>query len=54
MKETKFLIHGLHRRDNGWVMYDCLSYMKQTAAEAVATCRQLNPQFEIQYVSLEN
>ena len=54
MQESKFLIYGWHHRDNRWKMRDCLSYIKQTAEEAVATCRQLNPQFEIHYVSLED
>ena len=54
MQESKFLIHGWHHRSNGWTMRDCLSYLTTTAEEAVATCRALNPQFEVHYVELED
>ena len=54
MQESKFLIYGEFHRDNGWVMRDCLGYIKQTAEEAVDTCRRLNPNFHIHYVSIED
>jgi len=54
MQESKFLIHGWHHRANGWTMRDCLSYLTTTAEEAVATCRRLNPQFEVHYVELDD
>ena len=54
MQESKFLIHGWHHRANDWKMRDCLSYLTTTAEEAVATCRRLNPQFEVHYVELDD
>ena len=51
-EEPMFLIHGEFHRDNGWVMQDCLSYIKPTVEDAVATCRRLNPNFKIHYVSM--
>ena len=54
MQESKFLIHGWHHRANGLTMRDCLSYLTTTAEEAVATCRRLNPQFEVHYVELDD
>ena len=54
MQETKFLLHGQFHRENGWIMNDCLGYIKATKEEATATCNRLNPQFEVHYVELDD
>ena len=54
MKETKFLLHGQFHRDNGWIMNDCLGYIKETKEEAIATCNRLNPNFVIHSVTIED
>jgi hypothetical protein len=51
--ETKFLVYGKFHRQNGWVMNDCLSYLASTSDEAIATCKRLNPNFEIHSVVAE-
>jgi hypothetical protein len=53
MQETKFLLHGQFHRANGWIMNDCLSYIKATKEEAIATCNRLNPNFVIQSITVE-
>jgi hypothetical protein len=53
MQETKFLLHGQFHRANGWIMNDCLSYIKATKEEAIATCNRLNPNFVIQFITVE-
>ena len=51
--ESKFLLHGQFHRANGWIMNDCLGYIKATKEEAIATCNRLNPNFVIQSVTVE-
>ena len=53
MQETKFLLHGQFHRANGWIMNDCLGYIKATKEEAIATCKRLNPNFVIQSITVE-
>ena len=55
MQESKFLIHGQHvRQHDGYTRNDCLSYMAETAADAVTTCRKLYPDYVINYVELDD
>ena len=51
--ESKFLLHGQFHRANGWIMNDCLGYIKATKEEAIATCKRLNPNFVIQSITVE-
>ena len=53
MQETKYLLYGQFHRQNGWIMNDCLSYIKPNVEEAIATCNRLNPNFVIQSVTVE-
>ena len=52
--ESKFLLHGQFHRANGWIMNDCLGYIKATKEEAIATCNRLNPNFVIQSITIED
>ena len=54
MQETKFLLHGQFHRANGWIMNDCLGYIKETKEDAIATCNRLNPNFVIHSVTIED
>jgi len=54
MQEFKFILHGQFHRANGWIMNDCLSYIKATKQEAIDTCKRLNPNFVIQSVTIED
>ena len=54
MQETKFLLHGQFHRANGWIMNDCLGYIKATEQEAIDTCKRLNPNFVIHSITIEN
>ena len=55
MQEFKFLIHGQHiRPHDGYTRNDCLAFMAETAADAVATCRKLYPDYVINYVELDD
>ena len=54
MQETKFLLYGQHvRPHDGYTRNDCLSYMKETVEDAVATCNKLNPHFVIQSIEID-
>ena len=53
MQEFKFILHGQFRRANGWIMNDSLGYIKATKEDAIATCNQLNPNFVIHSVTIE-
>ena len=50
--EPMFLLHGQFHRANGWIMNDCLSYIAATKEDAIATCKRLNPNFEIQSITV--
>ena len=55
MQESKFLVYGQHvRPHDGYTRNDCLSYMAETAADAVARCRKLYPDYVINYVELDD
>ena len=55
MQESKFIIHGQHvRQHDGYKRNDCLAYMAETAADAVATCRKRYPDYVINYVELDD
>tara|TARA_Y100000356_G_scaffold111416_1_gene98635 strand:- start:157 stop:423 length:267 start_codon:yes stop_codon:yes gene_type:complete len=55
MQESKFLIHGQHvRSHDGYKRNDCLSYMAETAADAVTRCRKLYPDYVINFVELDD
>ena len=54
MQETKFLLHGQFHRANGWIMNDCLGYIKATKQEAIATCKRNNPEFMIHTITVKN
>ena len=47
MQEIKFDIYGEFIRPNGHQQYDILSYIAETREEAIATCKRLNPHFNI-------
>jgi hypothetical protein len=53
MQETKYLLYGQFHRANGWVMNDCLGYIKPTVEDAIDTCKRLNPNFHIEYIEVE-
>ena len=54
MQESKFIIHGQHvRPHDGYTRNNCLAYIAETAADAVATCRKRYPDFVINYVELD-
>ena len=53
MQEFKFILHGQFHRENGWIMNDCLGYIKATKQEAIDTCKRLNPNFVIQSITIE-
>tara|TARA_Y100000033_G_scaffold31154_1_gene29723 strand:+ start:137 stop:346 length:210 start_codon:yes stop_codon:yes gene_type:complete len=53
MQEIKFILQGQHRRPNGHVMNDSLSYITATKEDAVATCNRLNPYFHIDTVTVD-
>jgi hypothetical protein len=36
MSESKFLLYGQFHRANGWIMNDCLGYIKETKEDAIA------------------
>jgi hypothetical protein len=52
--ESKFLLHGQFHRANGWIMNDCLGYIKATKEDAIETCNRLNPNFVIQSITIED
>ena len=54
MQEFKFLLHGQFHRENGWIMNDCLGYIKETKEDAIATCNRLNPNFVIHSITIED
>ena len=55
MQESKFIIHGQHvRSHDGYTRNNCLAYIAETAADAVATCRKRYPDFVINYVELDD
>ena len=47
MQESKFNLYGEFIRPNGFQKYDILSYIAETREEAIATCKRLNPYFNI-------
>ena len=54
MQESKFLIYGQHvRPHDGYTRNDCLSYVAETAADAVARCSELYPDFVISKVEID-
>ena len=50
---NKYNISGTHKRANGWQMSDCLSFLRNTESEAIAICRELYPNFDIDTVEIE-
>ena len=54
MQESKFIIHGQHvRPHDGYTRNNCLAYIAETAADAVATCRKRYPDFVISKVEID-
>ena len=54
MQEFKFLVSGQHvRPHDGYTRNDCLAYMAETAADAVARCNELYPDFVISKVEID-
>ena len=51
MNETKFIIYG---HDESKQMNECLSYIAETAEDAVARCIEFHPNFNIHYVSIDD
>ena len=54
MKETKFNLYGEFIRPNGHQNYDILSYIAETREEAIATCKRLNPHFNIITIQVDD
>ena len=54
MKETKFNLYGEHIRPNGHQQWDILSYIAETREEAIATCKRLNPHFNIITIQVDD
>ena len=54
MNETKFNLYGEFIRPNGHQNYDILSYIAETREEAIATCKRLNPHFNIITIRVDN
>ena len=55
MQETKFLLYGQHiRPHDGYTRNGCLAYMAETAADAVARCRKLYPDYVINKVEIDD
>ena len=54
MQESKFLVYGQHvRPHDGYTRNDCLAFMSETAADAVATCKKLYPDYVINSVEID-
>ena len=53
MQESKFNLYGEHIRPNGHQQWDILSYIAETREDAIATCKRLNPNFEILSITVE-
>ena len=54
MQEIKFNIYGEFIRPNGHQQYDILSYIAETREEAIATCKRLNPHFNIITIQVDD
>ena len=54
MQEIKFDIYGEFIRPNGHQQYDILSYIAETREEAIATCKRLNPHFNIITIQVDD
>ena len=54
MQESKFNLYGEFIRPNGYQNYDILSYIAETREEAIATCKRLNPHFNIITIQVDN
>ena len=54
MKESKFNLYGEFIRPNGHQNYDILSYIAETREEAIATCKRLNPHFNIITIQVDD
>ena len=52
--QTKFNLYGEHIRPNGFQKYDILSYIAETREEAIATCKRLNPYFNIITIQVDD
>ena len=50
---NKYNIFGTYKRANGWQMSDCLCFLRDTESEAIAICRELYPDFDIDTVEIE-
>ena len=54
MQEIKFLVYGQHvRPHDGYTRNNCLAYIAETAADAVARCNELYPDFVINKVEVD-
>ena len=54
MQESKFNLYGEFIRPNGHQNYDILSYIAETREEAIATCKRLNPHFNIITIQVDD
>ena len=54
IEETKFNLYGEHIRPNGHQQWDILSYIAETREEAIATCKRLNPHFNIITIQVDD
>ena len=54
MQESKFNLYGEFIRPNGFQKYDILSYIAETREEAIATCKRLNPYFNIITIQVDD
>ena len=54
MQESKFNLYGEFIRPNGHQQYDILSYIAETREEAIATCKRINPHFNIITIQVDD
>ena len=54
MQESKFNLYGEFIRPNGHQNYDILSYIAETREDAIATCKRLNPHFNIITIQVDD
>ena len=54
MQESKFNLYGEFIRPNGHQQYDILSYIAETREDAIATCKRLNPHFNIITIQVDD
>jgi hypothetical protein len=54
MQETKYVLHGYFQHSETYRRNDSLGYIKSTMEDAIETCNRINPNFTIEYITIEN